>query len=666
MGAGAADEKETMAGVFLAWLRGFLLVVALLVFDPFGISQAADRLSERIIMAVKAPWLSAPPGREERKLAAAFDRPTRGVDRAGQRAITVVLIDDAFLRRYGESTGTRATWPISRMDQYDLVLEPILDGQPAAMFVDYVFHADTAGGVNDLVDMAKTLQERLEVDPALGATRIMLAERPPRSRTDRRMGCSFRLTEPELLTWRRQGAQAVVGLAETMERVELVATRFWGPSDRYPLAPLAVGEEGEVPEACEPFGPERRLIASPALALFVQWCKRDGNGTRNAYCRAFRAEEKPEQVEASRFSTGLPPAVPPHRGFRPYRHVGDDALTASVPQWLWYPSNVMRNVLFNPKAVQRRGSEAHPCLVVDDKGRLASSVDAVRLRPPGTGEESVAFNRCIAIDTISALDLGRLGGGLSGKAQEGLLKDRLVLVGVDLDGSPDLIFNPVNGQVPGVLLHAAALENLISDGTRRSREAPAGLLGMNMGLVIAILLAAVAAVPMSRVALMWGWTSREAVIGLTLFSVLLPPALALYLYGQSNYAPANWVSAMTAKLTMLGGLSALLAKSDFKGTTEALDRAGKALRAGLEAVRWPAWVAVWSASIAGVMLLAAFPNHLLPFLGKMVWLILVLMATGLALLLAGVLLLSLAARLRGALSRRRNHGKWTHSNGGSE
>jgi CHASE2 domain-containing sensor protein len=663
MGAVAADDRETMAGVFLAWLRGFLLVAALLVFDPFGISQAADRLSERIIMAVKAPWLSEPPGRAERKLAAAFDRPTRGVDRAGQRAITVVLIDDAFLKRYGESTGKRATWPIPRMDQYDHVLEPILDGQPAALFVDYVFHADTAGGVSDVADMAGTLAERLKVDPALQSTRVMLAERPPRSRTDRRLGCSFRLTEPEMLTWRRQGAQAVVGLAERLENVELVATRFWGPSDRYPLAPLAVGEEGEVPEACEPFGPERQLIASPALALFVQWCSREENRAANDFCRAFYAEKKDEQNEASRFSTGLPPAVPPHRGFRAYRHGGAEALTASVPQWLWYPSNVMRNVLFNPQAVQRRGAEAHPCLKVDHKGRLASSLEAVRFRPPGTGEESVAFNRCIAIDTISALDLGRLGGGLSddalmgteardGKpAQQGLLKDRLVLVGVDLDGSPDLIFNPVNGQVPGVLLHAAALENLLSDGARRSREAPAWLFGMSAGLAMALVLAAVAALPMSRVALMWGWTSRGTIVGLTLLSLLLPLGLALYLYWQTNFAPANWVSAMTAKLTMLGGFLALLERSDFKGLTEALNRAGAAVRTPLERVRWPAWPAVWGVALAGVMALAAFPAQAFWLLTKLPVVIMWLLAGGLVLLLlllAGMLILWGVARLRQA------------------
>lgn len=647
MREGKSEGRESVAGIFLAWLRAFLLVVALLVFDPFGLSQGADRLSERIIMAVKAPWLSAPPGRQERKLAGAFDRPTRGEDRAGQRAITVVLIDDAFLRRYGDSIGGRATWPIPRMAQYDLVLEPILDGQPAALFVDYVFHADTAGGVSDLKDMVETLSERLDVDTSLEATRILLAERPPRSPTDRRQGCSFRLTDPEMLTWRRQGADPALALAETRDQVELVATRFWGPNDRYPLAPLALGEEGEVPEACEPFEPGRRLIASPALALFVQWCATSANAKANGYCAAFKGQEKGTQLPASRFSTGAAPTEVPHRGFRPYRQLDATPLTASVPQWLWYPSNVMRNVLFNPTAVKRRGAEVHPCLTLDEKGQLRSSLAALRFRPPGVGEEAVPFNRCLAIDTISALDLGRLGGGLSDDALQALLKDRLVLVGVDLDGSPDLIFNPVNGQVPGVLLHAAALENLISDGAARSREAPGSFAGLNPGLAVAILLAAVAAVPVSRMALLWGWTHWAQVTGLTLISLFLPLMLAMFLYAQANYAPANWVSAMTAKLVMVGGFKALLDASDFRAVTGPVDRLGEELRAMLERVRWPAWPGVALGTLAVVVVLAGQP----------------MLAFRLALWLAVGLVAAVAALV---FWRWWSRGKKEHSDGGCE
>lgn len=606
---------ETPAGIFLTWLRAFLFVLAILLFDPFGLSQGADRLSERLIMAAWAPWLSAPPDRAEKAQAAQAGRWAKGVDRLGQRAITVVLIDDKFLRRYGESQGARETWPISRLAQYDLVLEPILDAAPAALFVDYVFHAESAGGTEDLGEMAGALFERLAVDPVLAGMRVLLAERPSRSRTDRRTGCSFRLTEPELLTWQRQGAQAVVALAETLPQVELVATRFWGPSDRYPLAPLAVGEEGEAPEDCAPFEPDRRLIASPALALFVRWCQVPANRAANDFCGAFREAPKPPQGAATRFTTEAAPQEAPHRGFRPYLHEGERALTASVPQWLWYPSNAMRNALFNPNAVQRRGATPHPCLAVDAKGRLASTAAAVRPRVPGVGDEAVEFNRCIAIDTISALDLGRLGGGLSDAALEGLLKDRLVLVGVDLDGAPDFVFNPVNGQVPGVLLHAAALENLISDGARRSREAPTLMAGLSAGLMLALVLAAISSVPVSRLALMRGWTGWPVVLFVTVASVLLPFFLAMTLYGLTNLAPANWVSAMAAKLTMLGGFVAYLKHSDLRFVPDFFDGLGERIRQTLDRLSRVARLLLALAAFGLAMATAAWPVPMLIALG---------------------------------------------------
>lgn len=45
-----------------------------------------------------------------------------------------------------------------------------------------------------------------------------------------------------------------------------------------------------------------------------------------------------------------------------------------------------------------------------------------------------------------------------------LLHDRVVLIGADLIGLNDLAANPVNGQIPGVYVHAMALDNLMTWG----------------------------------------------------------------------------------------------------------------------------------------------------------------------------------------------------------
>jgi len=145
------DEADSGARIFLAWLWRFVLASLFIIWDPLGASQAADRFSEQIILSLTAPWLSEPPPLSEslsaqNKIAARSSgetvAPATGKERPGQRHITVILIDDAFMKRYNLDRDTRATWPISRTDQYDLIFEPILDKAPSALFVDYVFHAD--------------------------------------------------------------------------------------------------------------------------------------------------------------------------------------------------------------------------------------------------------------------------------------------------------------------------------------------------------------------------------------------------------------------------------------------------------------------------------------------------------------------------------------------
>jgi hypothetical protein len=51
-----------------------------------------------------------------------------------------------------------------------------------------------------------------------------------------------------------------------------------------------------------------------------------------------------------------------------------------------------------------------------------------------------------------------------------LLGGRVVLVGASISGIPDFIVAPVHGQVPGVVLHAMALENLVTHGARYSAD----------------------------------------------------------------------------------------------------------------------------------------------------------------------------------------------------
>ncbi len=52
----------------------------------------------------------------------------------------------------------------------------------------------------------------------------------------------------------------------------------------------------------------------------------------------------------------------------------------------------------------------------------------------------------------------------------GLLRDRLVMVGASITSTGDLVQSPVHGLIPGVYLHAMALDNLIYKGMDYDRE----------------------------------------------------------------------------------------------------------------------------------------------------------------------------------------------------
>jgi CHASE2 domain-containing sensor protein len=64
---------------------------------------------------------------------------------------------------------------------------------------------------------------------------------------------------------------------------------------------------------------------------------------------------------------------------------------------------------------------------------------------------------------ISANDL--LDGGLRSKLTP-LLKDRIVIYGADIPLEKDYVYSPVHGLIPGVFIHAMAIDNLLTFGDR--------------------------------------------------------------------------------------------------------------------------------------------------------------------------------------------------------
>lgn len=71
--------------------------------------------------------------------------------------------------------------------------------------------------------------------------------------------------------------------------------------------------------------------------------------------------------------------------------------------------------------------------------------------------------RCPYTLTLNASDL-EANSAEDRELVRSLLQDRLVLVGADITSANDVVTSPVHGSIPGVYLHAMALDNLISKG----------------------------------------------------------------------------------------------------------------------------------------------------------------------------------------------------------
>jgi CHASE2 domain-containing sensor protein len=86
--------------------------------------------------------------------------------------------------------------------------------------------------------------------------------------------------------------------------------------------------------------------------------------------------------------------------------------------------------------------------------------------------------RCPYSLTLSASDLEVSAPEDQALVAE-LLRDRLVMVGASITSTGDLVESPVHGQIPGVYLHAMALDNLITRGMNYDHE-PGNLPGLNI------------------------------------------------------------------------------------------------------------------------------------------------------------------------------------------
>ncbi|MCL6688203.1 CHASE2 domain-containing protein [Pseudomonas sp. R3.Fl] len=138
-----------------------------------------------------------------------------------------------------------------------------------------------------------------------------------------------------------------------------------------------------------------------------------------------------------------------------------------------------------------------------------------------------------------------------------LLRGKLVLVGASIAGTGDLTLSPLHGKIPGVYLHAMALDNLIAWGPHYYRDPPA-LADFSLGSVNLLDLAQLALLGLiaqlkflqARPAGRWPHSPwlRSPMTGLALMTLLLA-ALSYALY-RLNMTPVNVLGILLLSLSL--------------------------------------------------------------------------------------------------------------------
>ena len=473
---------------------------------------------------------------------------------AGTDRVAVVLIDDAFLKRIGRS------WPLGYAEQGRL-LRNVMQAQPAGVFVDLLYRQahgeapapDAAGGetatvrpVDDPADLVRPL-ERFAATPLVLAAQVRRdlnpdvtpALCPEQPAREREQLLDDESILPPLKQWVEQQPAA--------RSIALVG--WWGCGDRYPLI-LAGRADG----------------MSPAFALLRAWCASAPAG--RAECAGLADE------------TG----------------VVANFLRPMVVRWGAYPPAAQRP--FYAAGVCQEYAAADGS--VPRARRLWMSLEQLLLGVFEDLRNSDKPDLALPCPSVNVIPASVMWSG-DAPAVRDLLAGRFVMVGAAVSGISDWHQSAVHGQVPGVVLHAMALDNLLALGTsyatemsgRASSRWPSLLLLLLAYVVPRILLRhrernsrAVAALGLAgwialAAFLAWSGASGPAVfaavaVGIALdliapmqtFSYVL--AIGLMGIGASTLlrfgvAPANWVGMILVAFTFFHASKQFFKDEERKG-----------------------------------------------------------------------------------------------------
>ncbi|MFC7475212.1 CHASE2 domain-containing protein [Dankookia sp. GCM10030260] len=451
-----------------------LAAFALVVVNPFG-WQSATLQASRLFYS---------------RLAAVSETPSAAP------GIAVLLMDEPAMEALGSH------WP-PRLDAWTRLLESLRPAQPKAVFIDVVLGVER-GSPSDLDDLAGAIDARANQPPGPASPmRVVLAE-SGRAAAAGHDGMNTRCPErsPRGLARRTAVLEELACAAESLAVIDWPVD---ADDDRtYPLS-ACLGrpfkqDDGTVlclPRT-RPTVPSNFLMPVetrlPAVVLATLACEHP-DGPKPAWCGRDRRWLQGEE--------GLTQGY----GLQPRWALRADAMQPYVA----HPALGTRCTIYragaagwNDRIVQAAilasavGVPDSWILALGDLIQSPNAPDYQPLLPDFTASEQHWKGHyrepCLPFPVISASAVVSDDQNLA-MAARALLQGRFVLIGDATLGSPDRVASPLHATVPGVVLHAVALETLLRLGPDHPRAGQPGsgwveylftvlLIGMATGLAI--------------------------------------------------------------------------------------------------------------------------------------------------------------------------------------
>lgn len=369
----------------------FLLGVWLLKFNPYGLNDRADEITQQTLYRLFAPLYQ-------------FD--------ARDNIVVVLLTPEGIENLHDRGLLRANTWPIQYRD-HGYILSRVMKASPHAVFIDVLFERERATD-----DSLGTLVTRLKHDIEKTQTAVFFAS-----------GFSVsRLTpvQKQLIT---TGAQPVITGWESLGEIY----------------PLTASDTASL--ACKDTPCQR---PSAALALYESYCLHPQPRAGCNRSALLALSEVPAYLHGDPSATeGLSiywGSEPPNPEFARDTIGQCEQGASGLWEGLW---RVSGNLL----------------------GGLVGD-DAARPLVP------CPYHQFITADYL--VTIMRNGTDAEKKALDKLLRGKNILYGLKLEGV-DTFVSPVHGQLPGVYLHAMALDNLMSFGAKYIRGSVANAELFNLG-----------------------------------------------------------------------------------------------------------------------------------------------------------------------------------------